>query len=333
MTHRFSIYATNCIEAGLGPSQSQAGPAVHLGKRRWLNRLGRAKEDFCFPTLTNRIQPASSTPDRAASILSTSPWGLGGGRWVRFTQAWHILCPARDVDGPEREHQMDLATWIKGRSVFTTGTAWNPGQPRCAFPLVEVNLVCSFNTVHALPQRVTCIQQYINMSLCPPFFFPSLSIHSLASLANFIFVFSKLDRFAYDVRVLPFKHIGRLTCSCWRESAWTEQCWTIKLGMSTPLSPVLHLSDLTGTLLEQTGLKLDMSDAVELQINAFDYKSKRSDWINFGQSETLLQPIRVIRLPLSVTGRVLFTFQLIIPITLNHFDITDGWISWGWMGW
>lgn len=47
--------------------------------------------------------------------------------------------------------------------------------------------------------------------------------------------------------------------------------------MSTPLSPVLHLFDLTGTLLEQTGLKLDMSDAVELQINAFDYKSKRSD--------------------------------------------------------
>lgn len=33
MTHRFSIYATNCIEAGRGPSQSQAVPAVHLGKR------------------------------------------------------------------------------------------------------------------------------------------------------------------------------------------------------------------------------------------------------------------------------------------------------------
>ncbi len=49
MTHRFSIYATNCIEAGCGPSQSQAGPAVHLGKRWWLNWLGRARRISVVP--------------------------------------------------------------------------------------------------------------------------------------------------------------------------------------------------------------------------------------------------------------------------------------------
>lgn len=43
MTHRLSIYTTNCIESGWGPSQSQTGPAVHLGKRRWLNWLGRVR--------------------------------------------------------------------------------------------------------------------------------------------------------------------------------------------------------------------------------------------------------------------------------------------------
>lgn len=49
MTHRFSIYATNCIEAGCGPSQSQDGPAVHLGKRRRLKWLGRARRIFVSP--------------------------------------------------------------------------------------------------------------------------------------------------------------------------------------------------------------------------------------------------------------------------------------------
>ena len=178
MTHRFSIYATNCIEAGLGPSQSQAGPAVHLGKRRWLNRLGRAKEDFCFPTLTNRIQPAKqhTWPGCLHSFHVSLRLGRRQVGALHPGLAHSLPCEGcgggGDVDGPEREHQMDLATWIKGRSVFTTGTAWNPVQPGCAFPLVEVNLVCSFGTVHALPQRVTCTQQYINMCLCPPFSFP-----------------------------------------------------------------------------------------------------------------------------------------------------------------
>lgn len=61
MTHRFSIYATNFIEDGCGPSQSQAGPAVHLGKRRWLNWLGRARSVSLSPTWQTGSSPSSSS--------------------------------------------------------------------------------------------------------------------------------------------------------------------------------------------------------------------------------------------------------------------------------
>lgn len=47
MTHRFSIYATNCIASGCGPNQSQPRPSVHLGKPRSLCRA--AGKSFLFP--------------------------------------------------------------------------------------------------------------------------------------------------------------------------------------------------------------------------------------------------------------------------------------------
>lgn len=115
MTHRFSIYATNCIEAGCGPSQSQAGPAVHLGKRRWLNRLGRAGRDsVSLPTIWK--QPASS--NTWLSFLHSVIVFLRGGRrqvgaphpGLAHLAQWG-LC-GRGVDGSELEQHMVLALWL-----------------------------------------------------------------------------------------------------------------------------------------------------------------------------------------------------------------------------
>lgn len=52
MTHRFSIYATNCIASGCRPNQSQLQPSVHLGKPRSLRQA--AGKSFLFPTPTKQ---------------------------------------------------------------------------------------------------------------------------------------------------------------------------------------------------------------------------------------------------------------------------------------
>lgn len=89
MTHRFSIYATNCIGAGCWPSQSHAGPAVHLGKRRWLKMTWKSKENFRFTAPTNRKQPASLTGFPA--LLPCVRGGKNGSnRWLHGRRLTHF---------------------------------------------------------------------------------------------------------------------------------------------------------------------------------------------------------------------------------------------------
>lgn len=142
MTHRFSIYARNCIEAGRGPSQSQAGPAVHLGKRRWLNWLGGGGGGGEFQTWFSLLAPhLSGFPpffphlpqgwEEAGGCASPRFGGFSPLRYVTKRCGW---LRAGATDG--------LGNVDEGRSVFTgTGTAWNPAQAHCAFPLAEVDLV------------------------------------------------------------------------------------------------------------------------------------------------------------------------------------------------
>lgn len=145
----------------------------------------------------------------------------------------------RDVDGWKRGQQMDLATWVTTGMCTKRITIW---QEQLEI-LLDLN-VCllllklvwfSFDIVHAPPQRVTYGQNYPNMpiktKLPLPLSFPPLPQHmySLLSLANVIFIFSKLAGPA-DLHIwaclslftLQTHTAGHLTCSNLRKWVCTE---------------------------------------------------------------------------------------------------------------
>lgn len=187
-----------------------------------IKRTWKSRESFCVsPGLTDRMQPASRTPD----WLSPSPSGLGGGRWEYLALGSARLALKgmwrRAVDGSELEQQMDLAT-CNNNNKSSLKKCFNLN---CEFPVVEVNLV-SHQRGSCSPRRGSPVDNTIT---CPhiPFspFLPTLTSHDSASLASLMFVSNKLASPTYLCAffrefALHTHSVGQLTCSRRLELVW-----------------------------------------------------------------------------------------------------------------